>query len=361
MGKINFSKLARQPKYALPILILPFVIGFICIFAFDNDDKKVESAAEVVVDLPDAVDETEMSKSALMEQRIREEDADRRAYNDSVAAVREARRQDSIMRATQLANQRQREAMRRVNNRRSGSSTRPAASSSNNGNTGGELSEFEKFKAEMEMLDRLANPDKAEQQKPRITNPQSKGPEPKLVSKAGGDDNEYFNTLRDKRQKSHIHAMVDEVVKGKQGSRVRIRLLDDITVDGHNLPKGTYLYSFISGFSAMRVHLTISNILVEDKIIPVSLSVYDLDANPGLYVPRSNFTAIMQESGSQLTNEMRVDVAQTEQSRLAEMGYSMLDKLINIGTRTAGQNLSQNKARIKYNTQVILVNGNDAK
>ena len=83
MGKINFSKLARQPKYALPILILPFVIGFICIFAFDNDDKKVESAAEVVVDLPDAVDETEMSKSALMEQRIREEDADRRAYNDS--------------------------------------------------------------------------------------------------------------------------------------------------------------------------------------------------------------------------------------------------------------------------------------
>ena len=252
--------------------------------------------------------------------------------------------------------------MRRVNDRsnRSSSQSSRSTSRSNNKPQEEELSEFEKFKAEMEMLDRLANPEKAVEEKPKITNPnKSKDPEPKTVTKASVEESEYFNTLRDKRQPSHIHAMVDEVVKGKQGSRVRIRLSDDIEVDGYKLTKGTYLYSFISGFGNMRVYLTINNIMVEDKIIPVKLEIYDLDANPGLYVPKSNFATIVQESGSQLTGSMRVNVDQSESSRLAELGYDMFDQLISIGTRTAGRNLSKNKARIKYNTQVILVNGNE--
>ena len=48
----------------------------------------------MVVDLPDAVEQNELSKSELMEQRIREEEADRRAYNDSIAAVEQARKLD---------------------------------------------------------------------------------------------------------------------------------------------------------------------------------------------------------------------------------------------------------------------------
>ena len=364
MGRIDFSKLARQPKYALPIIVLPFVLllGGVLVGTAEEDEKVEPSAAEVVVDLPDAVEQNELSKSELMEQRIREEEADRRAYNDSIAAVEQARKLDSIMKASQMSTRRQRESVRRVNDRsnRSSSQSSRSTSRSNNKPQEEELSEFEKFKAEMEMLDRLANPEKAVEEKPKITNPnKSKDPEPKTVTKASVEESEYFNTLRDKRQPSHIHAMVDEVVKGKQGSRVRIRVSDDIEVDGYKLTKGTYLYSFISGFGNMRVYLTINNIMVEDKIIPVKLEIYDLDANPGLYVPKSNFATIVQESGSQLTGSMRVNVDQSESSRLAELGYDMFDQLISIGTRTAGRNLSKNKARIKYNTQVILVNGNE--
>ena len=352
MGRIDFSKLARQPKYALPIIVLPFVLllGGVLVGTAEEDEKVEPSAAEVVVDLPDAVEQNELSKSELMEQRIREEEADRRAYNDSIAAVEQARKLDSIMKASQMSTRRQRESVRRVNDRSNRSSSQSSRSTSRSNNK----------PQEMEMLDRLANPEKAVEEKPKITNPnKSKDPEPKTVTKASVEESEYFNTLRDKRQPSHIHAMVDEVVKGKQGSRVRIRLSDDIEVDGYKLTKGTYLYSFISGFGNMRVYLTINNIMVEDKIIPVKLEIYDLDANPGLYVPKSNFATIVQESGSQLTGSMRVNVDQSESSRLAELGYDMFDQLISIGTRTAGRNLSKNKARIKYNTQVILVNGNE--
>lgn len=89
MGRIDFSKLARQPKYALPIIVLPFVLllGGVLVGTAEEDEKVEPSAAEVVVDLPDAVEQNELSKSELMEQRIREEEADRRAYNDSIAAV----------------------------------------------------------------------------------------------------------------------------------------------------------------------------------------------------------------------------------------------------------------------------------
>ena len=69
-----------------------------------EEDEKVEPVgAEVVVDLPDAVEQNELSKSELMEQRIREEEADRRAYNDSIAAVEQARKLDSIMKASQMS------------------------------------------------------------------------------------------------------------------------------------------------------------------------------------------------------------------------------------------------------------------
>ena len=141
-----------------------------------------------------------------------------------------------------MSTRRQRESVRRVNDRsnRSSSQSSRSTSRSNNKPQEEELSEFEKFKAEMEMLDRLANPEKAVEEKPKITNPnKSKDPEPKTVTKASVEESEYFNTLRDKRQPSHIHAMVDEVVKGKQGSRVRIRSSDDIEVDGYKLTKGT--------------------------------------------------------------------------------------------------------------------------
>ena len=119
MGQIDFSKLARQPKYAVPAIILPFAIGIISIFMLDGGKEPEPSAAEVVVDLPDAVEEGELTKSELMEQRIREEDAGIQAYNDSLAAVERARRQDSILRASQVSTQNQRAAMSRVNSRTS--------------------------------------------------------------------------------------------------------------------------------------------------------------------------------------------------------------------------------------------------
>ncbi|MGG6496694.1 UNVERIFIED_CONTAM: conjugative transposon protein TraM, partial [Bacteroidetes bacterium 56_B9] len=83
--------------------------------------------------------------------------------------------------------------------------------------------------------------------------------------------------------------ILDETLKVTDGSRVRIRLLDDIMINDALLTKGTYLYGNVSGFKAQRVHINISSIMVDGRQMKVDLSVYDNDGQEGFFVPSSAF------------------------------------------------------------------------
>ncbi len=101
---------------------------------------------------------------------------------------------------------------------------------------------------------------------------------------------DYFNTLaKDAREPKLIKAIIDENIKAVDGSRVRLRLLDDIEINESVVRRGTYLYATVSGFSSGRVKGSINSILVEDELVKVSLSIYDTDGLEGLYVPISQF------------------------------------------------------------------------
>mgnify|MGYP000305600445 CR=1 FL=1 len=85
-----------------------------------------------------------------------------------------------------------------------------------------------------------------------------------------------------------IQAIIDENIKAVDGSRVRLRLLDDVEIGECVIARGTYLYATVSGFSSGRVKGNISSILVNDELVKVSLSLYDTDGMEGLYVPTAN-------------------------------------------------------------------------
>jgi conjugative transposon TraM protein len=78
-------------------------------------------------------------------------------------------------------------------------------------------------------------------------------------------------------------------VKAVEGSRVRLRLLDDVEINETVVKSGSYLYAIMSGFSSQRVKGTIGSVLVNDEIIKVNLALYDTDGLEGLYVPSSSF------------------------------------------------------------------------
>lgn len=92
-----------------------------------------------------------------------------------------------------------------------------------------------------------------------------------------------------------ITAIIDENVKAVDGSRVRLRLLDDVEIGDVTVRKGTYLYAIMSGFGKQRVNGKVESVFYNEEIIKVSLSIFDTDGLEGLYVPISQFRETAQD------------------------------------------------------------------
>ncbi len=161
-----------------------------------------------------------------------------------------------------------------------------------------------------------------------------------------------FNTVKPDKEETFIKAIVDQDIKGYAGSRLRIRLLDDMLVGKFLIRKDTYIYAEISGFSGQRVNLTISSIMNGQHILPVRLHVYDHDGLPGLYVPASAFREFTKELGSNASQGMTLQQAAENNSQLV---MSMMQKMFQSTTGAVNKMIRQNKAKIKYNTLVYLI------
>lgn len=111
------------------------------------------------------------------------------------------------------------------------------------------------------------------------------------VVKKQKETSDYFNTIvSNEPEHKLIRAIVDEDVKAVDGSRVRLRLLDDIDIGDRTIAKGNYLYCTLNGFGQQRVKGTVKSVLVNDELVKVNLSIYDTDGLEGLYVPKSSFS-----------------------------------------------------------------------
>lgn len=190
---------------------------------------------------------------------------------------------------------------------------------------------------------------------------------PNLVIKSSDTNADKFHTVtasEDAVEAKLIRAMIDQTTKAKEGTRLRFKLLDDVTVSGTKLRKGTYLYGTVSGFGQQRVRATITSILAGDKFIKVKLSVFDNDGMEGFYVPESAFRDFVKDAGS--------STVQQNISFESENGYGSgisgeaialqaLQNMYNSATSAISSNIRKNKAKIKYNTIVYLINSEDAR
>lgn len=167
--------------------------------------------------------------------------------------------------------------------------------------------------------------------------------------------NPYFNTVGNYDCNLGISAILDEGLKVVQGSRVRIRLLEEVTLGEYRLKAGEYLYGIVSGFTAQRVMISITSIMVNGKPTKVNLSVYDIDGMEGFYIPQSAFRDAAKEAGSK-ASQQNINVNSGVGSGIAQFTYKMLQDLYQSSTQTLGKNIRENKARLKYATQVYLVN-----
>lgn len=173
---------------------------------------------------------------------------------------------------------------------------------------------------------------------------------------------DYFNTLcENEPEKKLIKAIIDENVKAVDGSRVRLRLLDDIEINETVVPKGSYIYAIMSGFGSQRVKGSVKSILVDDELIKVSLSIYDTDGLEGLYVPGSAFRETTKDVASgAMSGNMNMGTT-TSNNSLSQWGMQAITNAYQKTRNAIGKAIKKNSAKLKYGTFVYLVNGKEKK
>ena len=173
---------------------------------------------------------------------------------------------------------------------------------------------------------------------------------------------DYFNTLAQNEQEPKlIKAIIDENVKATDGSRVRLRLLDDVEINEHVVKRGSYLYATMSGFASQRVKGSISSIMVDDELVKVSLSLYDTDGLEGLYVPSSQFRETTKDVASgAVSGNMNMNTSGTGSS-FSQWGMQAMQNAYQKTSNAIGKAIKKNKVKLKYGTFVYIINSKETK
>lgn len=182
---------------------------------------------------------------------------------------------------------------------------------------------------------------------------------PAIVTKVK-NSSDYFHTIRSSSSQSNlITAIIDENIKVVEGSRVRLRLLDEIEIEGLRIKKGTYIYAIMSNFASQRVKGSIQSLLVGDELIRISLSMYDTDGLEGLYVPESSFRQTGKElmsSATENTSELTNNSNYGDRNNLKNWSNQLLQNTSQRLMNALQRRIQKNKVTLKYGTRVYLIN-----
>lgn len=168
---------------------------------------------------------------------------------------------------------------------------------------------------------------------------------------------DYFHTISQAQNEPHlIKAIIDEDIKAVDGSRVRLRLLDDVEIGEAVLKSGTYLYATMNGFGSQRVKGKVQSVLVDDRLVKVNISLYDTDGLEGLYVPESSFRETSKDVASgAVTGNMSLNSGNYGNS-FSQWGMQAIQNAYQKTSNAIGKVIKKNKAKLKYGTFVYLVN-----
>lgn len=114
----------------------------------------------------------------------------------------------------------------------------------------------------------------------------------------GLDDETAQTDVKDNSLQAVIHDTQELVA----GSTVKMRLLTDIHVNGRTIPKDQLIHG-ICAINGERLTIEIKSIRTGQSLLPIALSVYDLDGLEGIYIPGAIARdAAKQASGNALQN-----------------------------------------------------------
>jgi len=99
-------------------------------------------------------------------------------------------------------------------------------------------------------------------------------------------ENKFFGVEddADSEEQNTVEAVVHQTQTLVNGAVVKMRLLNDIYVNGSSIPKGNFVFG-IAKLNDERLEININSIRNNNSLFPVKLEVYDMDGLPGIYIP----------------------------------------------------------------------------
>lgn len=110
-------------------------------------------------------------------------------------------------------------------------------------------------------------------------------------------------TNSDNNDKGIVQAVICESRTVINGSKVKLRILENIHSNTVTIAKNSYLYGIVS-MSGDRVKIKIGSYKKGKKIIPLDLDVYDTDGFEGIYIPEGIDNELANESVEEGLQEM---------------------------------------------------------
>lgn len=113
------------------------------------------------------------------------------------------------------------------------------------------------------------------------------------------DNNRFFGIDEEENNKEQnaIEAVVHDNQILVNGSVIKLRLVNNISVNGNVIPKNNFVFGTVS-LNGERLHVEVISIKKEQSLFPVKLIAYDMDGLPGIYIPGAITRDVAKESAN---------------------------------------------------------------
>lgn len=115
---------------------------------------------------------------------------------------------------------------------------------------------------------------------------------------AGAGSNGFYSVDDAKIQTSgqtSVNAVIHETQTLVNGATVKLRLVDDVYINGILIPKESFVFG-VATLNGERLKIVISSVRLRSQLLPVQLSVFDMDGLEGVRVPGAISREVMQQS-----------------------------------------------------------------
>ncbi|MBS1681573.1 MAG: Conjugative transposon protein TraM [Cytophagales bacterium] len=124
-----------------------------------------------------------------------------------------------------------------------------------------------------------------------------------------------------------IEAAVHDTQELVAGSTIKLRLLNDVYINGKHISKDQFIYGTCS-INGERLTVAINSIRDENFLFPVSLSAYDLDGIEGIYIPGAITRDVAKQSSDQALQGMQfMSMDQSLKTQAASAGIQTAKSL----------------------------------